>query len=202
MKRLVSKVMMLPSSVCRLLSGGKTEIDGQVLDGRAQLLLQELEKRYEPYNTMEPVEARAYLDTIREEAPPAPDYCSVEDVFLSGASAQGTWQGIDIPVRIYRPPNAPDPSPALVYYHGGGWVVGGLDTHDVPCQQLAHFGGFTVVAVDYRLAPEHPYPAAVEDVWAATRWVADNADQIGADADRVAVAGDSAGGNLAAVTAQ
>ena len=93
MKRFVSKVMKLPDSACRMVSGGKTEIDGQVLDGRAQLLLHELAKRYEPYNTMEPVEARAHLDTIRERGPPAPDFCSVEDAHLSGASASGMEKG-------------------------------------------------------------------------------------------------------------
>ncbi|MEC9072713.1 MAG: alpha/beta hydrolase [Myxococcota bacterium] len=202
MKRFVSKVMKLPDSVCRMVSGGKTEVDGQVLDGRAQLLLHELAKRYEPYNTMEPVEARAYLDTIRESGPPAPDYCSVEDARLSGASASGTWQGEDIPIRIYRPANAPDPSPALVYYHGGGWVVGGLDTHDVPCQQLAHFGGFTVVAVDYRLAPEHPFPAAISDATAAFRSLLEEAPGLGIDPDRLAVGGDSVGANLATVVCE
>jgi acetyl esterase len=101
-------------------------------------------------------------------------------------------------VRIYHPSAQSAPLPVIVYFHGGGWVLGDLDSHDNVCRALAVKAGAVVVAVDYRLAPEHPYPAAVDDAHAAVRWVADNADSIGADAARIAVAGDSAGGNLAA----
>ena len=90
----------------------------------------------------------------------------------------------------------------MVFFHGGGFVIGDLDTHDGTCRQHAVGADAIVVSVDYRLAPEHPYPAAVEDAWAATRWVAEHAAEIGADATRLAVAGDSAGGNIAAVMAQ
>jgi acetyl esterase len=90
----------------------------------------------------------------------------------------------------------------VVFFHGGGFVTGDLDTHDGTCRQHAVGADAIVVSVDYRLAPEHPYPAAVEDAWAATRWVAEHAAEIGADATRLAVAGDSAGGNIAAVMAQ
>ena len=92
--------------------------------------------------------------------------------------------------------------PVTMYFHGGGFAVGDLDTHDGTAREHAVAAQTLVVSVDYRLAPEHPYPAAVDDVWAATRWVADNADRFGADASRLAVAGDSAGGNLSAVVAQ
>ena len=91
--------------------------------------------------------------------------------------------------------------PGLVYFHGGGWVIGDLDTHDVLCRQLTAEAGITVASVDYRLAPEHKFPAAVDDAWEATRWVASVADLLGIDARRLAVGGDSAGGNLAAVVA-
>lgn len=109
--------------------------------------------------------------------------------------------GAEIPVRIYRP-EGDQPQPAIVYYHGGGWVIGGLNTHDGTCRALADAVGAIVVSVDYRLAPEHPFPAPVDDAFAALHWVRDHATDLGVDATRIAVAGDSAGGNLAAVVAQ
>ncbi|MDG4668922.1 alpha/beta hydrolase [Mycobacterium sp. 236(2023)] len=105
-------------------------------------------------------------------------------------------------LRIYRPPSDQTVLPAVVFIHGGGWTVGDLDTYDGAARIHAVGAGAVVVSVDYRLAPEHPFPAAVDDVWAATQWVAQNAGDIGADPARLAVAGDSAGGNLAAVVAQ
>ncbi len=108
--------------------------------------------------------------------------------------------GIEIPVRIYAP-DSPDPLPALVYYHGGGWVIGDLDTHDAVCRTLANTARCVVVSVDYRLAPEHKFPAAVEDAYDSVAWVAEHAEEISVDKRRVAVGGDSAGGNLAAVVA-
>lgn len=107
-----------------------------------------------------------------------------------------------ITVRIYRPPTDEPAPPTVVFIHGGGWSVGDLDSYDGQARMHAVGAGAVVVSVDYRLAPEHPYPAAVDDVWAATRWVAENAAEFGADPGRLAVAGDSAGGNLAAVVAQ
>jgi acetyl esterase/lipase len=110
-----------------------------------------------------------------------------------------------IPVRIYWPPVASGQlttPPVLLYFHGGGFVVGDLDTHDGTAREHAVGAGAVVVSVDYRLAPEHPYPAAIDDAWAATQWVAENAAELGADGTRLAVAGDSAGGTIAAVIAQ
>ena len=114
-----------------------------------------------------------------------------------------------IPVRVYWPPEASDdqdtdarPHPVTMFFHGGGFAFGDLDTHDATAREHAVGARCVVVSVDYRLAPEHPYPAAVEDAWAATCWVADNAGRFGADGSRLAVAGDSAGGTLAAVVAQ
>ena len=109
----------------------------------------------------------------------------------------------DIPVRVYKPAGGPDGAqPVVVYFHGGGWVIGDIEVADKPCRSLANATGATVVSVGYRKAPEHRFPAAPEDCIAATAWVADNAAEIGVDPARIAVAGDSAGANLAAVVAQ
>ena len=106
-----------------------------------------------------------------------------------------------VPARLYRP-NADDGLGLLVYFHGGGWVVGDLDTHDSTCRSLAVDSGHAVLSVDYRLAPEHPFPAAVDDAFAATSWAHANAAAFGCDPERLAIGGDSAGANLAAVVAQ
>jgi acetyl esterase len=105
-----------------------------------------------------------------------------------------------VPVRVYRP-DAPGPRPAVAFAHGGGWVVGDLDTHDETCRYLSQSLSAVVVAVDYRRAPEHPYPAAIDDYWAAVCWLAENAGGLGADPGALAVIGDSAGGHLAAAAA-
>ena len=122
--------------------------------------------------------------------PPGPD---VETVDRSVPGPAG-----DIPVRVYSPPGD-GPHGVLVYIHGGGWTIGGLDTHDHPCRTLCADADVVVVSVDYRLAPEHPFPAALDDAWAAVEWVAEHATEIGGDPARLAVGGDSGGGNLAAV---
>jgi acetyl esterase len=103
-------------------------------------------------------------------------------------------------VRIYTPAGA-SPHPVLVYFHGGGWVLCNLDTHDGTCRALANAAQCIVVSVDYRLAPEHKFPAALDDCYAATYWVAKNAANLGGDPSRIAIGGDSAGGNLTATVA-
>jgi acetyl esterase len=117
----------------------------------------------------------------------------VEDRFLPGP-------GGDVPVRVYAKEQG-EARPAAVYFHGGGFVFGNLDSHDAVCRDLADKSGAVVIAVDYRLAPEHKYPSAIEDAHSATFWVADNAHMLGIDPRRIAVVGDSAGGTLAAVIA-
>jgi len=150
-----------------------------------------------PYHQLSPKEARQmFRDTRPASTPPAPQIGGVRDLVTDGAVGS-------IPLRVYRPAGVSDSQrlPALVFFHGGGWVIGDLETHDVQCRQLTAEAGITVVAVDYRLAPEHKFPAAVDDAWAATRWVVAHAGELGVDPGKLAVGGDSAGGNLAAVVA-
>ena len=106
-----------------------------------------------------------------------------------------------VPCRLYRPSAQKDLG-LLVFYHGGGWVIGDIESHDAVCRSLANRMGHAVLSVDYRLAPEHPWPAAAEDALCSLRWAYENADELGINPDRIAVGGDSAGGNLAAIVAQ
>ncbi|WP_034273135.1 alpha/beta hydrolase [Actinospica robiniae] len=143
--------------------------------------------------TLSLAQARAEdLATIQADAGQVETVFQVEDYTMPGPG------GEPLPVRVYRP-EARRPLPALLYYFGGGWTLGSIDTADAICRRLANAAGCLVVTVGYRLAPEHPFPAAVHDCHAALRWVADEqAEILGADPTRLAVAGDSAGGNLAA----
>ena len=108
----------------------------------------------------------------------------------------------DIPLRLYLPKEPADASPATIYFHGGGWCIGSIETHDKVCRRLAQESGYPVVSVEYRLAPEHPAPAGPDDAVAATQWIHDHAGELGLDPGRLAVAGDSAGGSLSAVVTQ
>ncbi len=126
--------------------------------------------------------------------PPRPDVASVREIAIPGRDGP-------IAARVYVPFGATRPRPLLLYFHGGGWVVGSLEGYDTSCRRLALAADSVVVSVDYRLAPEHPFPAAVNDAWDATTWCVSAADDLGIDPKRVIVAGDSAGGSLAAVLA-
>ncbi len=128
-------------------------------------------------------------------------YCHATPPLASVANLEFAGPGDNRKVRIYRPQGVTTPSPALVYFHGGGWVVGNLESHDHLCRYLAAKAQVVVIAVDYRLAPEHKFPAAFDDSLAAIRWVAASAEELALDARRLAVGGDSAGGSLAAATA-
>ncbi len=165
-----------------------------MLDPQAQALIDLIAERgLPPTHTLPPPEARAFYRDRRNFSQPAPRaMAEVRDLAAPGPLG-------DIPLRLYRPTGVASPAPTLVYYHGGGWVIGDLDTHDVLCRQLADEAGCVVVSVDYRMGPEHRFPAAPDECLAATRWLQAQAGALGLDASRFAVGGDSAGGNLAAV---
>lgn len=150
------------------------------------------------YETLMPAEAREFYSQARFVSnPEPPELANVEPLAIPSPAGP-------IPARVYTPTRlrkADGLAPCLVFFHGGGWVIGDLESHDVVCRKLADAGELMVVSVDYRLAPEHKFPAAVDDAIAATKWIADNSKQLGIDASRLMVGGDSAGGNLAAVIA-
>ncbi|MET4799116.1 alpha/beta hydrolase [Bradyrhizobium sp. LB11.1] len=170
-----------------------------VLDPDAAAVYKAFQEAGRPaYETLTAPEARAYYLQGRVATnPEPPELANVAS--LSIPAPHGA-----IPARIYVPkqPRLQNGlAPALVFFHGGGWVIGDLDSHDVVCRQLADAGTLIVVAVDYRLAPEHKFPAAIDDAVAATKWIDANARELGIDAARLSIGGDSAGGNLAAVVA-
>jgi acetyl esterase len=181
----------LPEPVQRVLAGRRITADGQVLAADTQLMLRLQRVAREPAAESLPLaEGRRAL--LRHT------------VIAGGRQPIGAVRDLpvgDRPGRLYVPTGATSPGPLLVFLHGGAFVYGDLDSHDPVCRFLAERGGVRVLAVDYRLAPEHPFPAAYDDAVAAYRWVVANAASIGADPERLAVGGDSAGGNLAAVTA-
>jgi len=162
------------------------------LDPDAQTLLDMVRAANRPaFETVGAAEARLlYMAGRRVLAPEPMPVAETLDMTMPGP-------GGPIPLRLYRP-SADDRLPVLVFFHGGGWVVGDIETHDTVCRHLANRAECAVISVDYRLAPEHKFPAAVEDSYAAALWVADNAAALGVDPARLAVGGDSAGGNLAA----
>jgi acetyl esterase len=166
-----------------------------MLDPQAAALIALMDKRQvPPTHTLAPAAARqAYLDRRFYSQPDAPDVAESSELVSAGG----------VPLRLYRPvgTGAAELLPVLVYFHGGGWTMGDLDTHDVLCRQLCNGAGVAVVSVDYRMGPEHRFPAAVDDSIEATRWVRQQASSLRLDPARLAVGGDSAGGNLAAVVA-
>ncbi len=164
-----------------------------MLDPQARTLIQLLADNKVPAVNELPVDAarQAYRERRAYSQPPAPELPLVKDLSI-------TPHGASLALRMFRPTSASGPQPTLVYFHGGGWTIGDLDTHDVLCRQLALASGCVVVSVDYRLGPEHKFPAAYDDAVAATRACFAHANEWGLDTTRIAVGGDSAGGNLAA----
>jgi acetyl esterase len=155
------------------------------------------QRRIPPTHTLSVEEARKFYRERRSVTQPVPpDVAMLKDLQADGPHGP-------IPLRLYRGLGtaAGDMLPVLVYYHGGGWTIGDLDTHDTLCRELANLARCAVVSVDYRMGPEHRFPAAVDDSLAATRWVREHAAELHLDAQRLAVGGDSAGGNLATVVA-
>lgn len=193
--RVVKFLCGLPPWLQRLLFGKPPELDGQRLapDIHTLLWLDRLVSDDGLAEKKSPEETR--VERLQEarivaHRPPIP-MAAIEPVVIPGPA--GT-----LDARLYAPTASDEPAPLLVYFHGGGWVIGDLDTHDDPCRFLAARSNVRILSVDYRLAPEHPFPAAAEDAFAAYEWAATNAGRLAVDPGRIGVGGDSAGANLAA----
>lgn len=192
----VKVIPRLPNVVKRLASGGRAvTIDGNTLDPSIQMML--AAQRLMGIDGLVVAGDHVATRTSNRQLTASLDEPDVRVAEIKPVSIPGP-AGV-IPGRHYRPPSGGAGSPLVVFYHGGGYVFGDLDTHDAACRLISRDADVHVLAVDYRLAPEHPAPAAVEDSYAAYRWARENAGALGADPRRVAVAGDSAGGCLAAV---
>ena len=158
------------------------------------VLIRMARARSPPFHTLSPIQARAAYEAGADVLEiPKPHLKRVEDFSLPARD------GYALPARLYAP--SCEALPVLLFFHGGGFTIGSLATHDVLCRQLSHLAGCAVVAVDYRLAPEHKFPVAANDAWDALHWLAQHATALGLDAHRLAVGGDSAGGTLAAMSA-
>lgn len=196
--RLARCLIHLPEWAARLWLVGRRKRSGaRVMDPKAQLVADFITSIRVPGYVPTPGEAREQMRRmVAALERPHPPLARKEDFEIPGPAGP-------LPARLYGPrPANGVPLPVVAFFHGGGWVQGNLETHDGLCGKLAERAGVVVVAVDYRLAPEHKFPAAVEDCLAAWRWIATNAAGFGGDPARLAVAGDSAGGNLSAVVAQ
>lgn len=187
---------LLPESeIMPMLDGRRQRVGGRVMDPKAQVVADFSNSVRVPPETVPLPDLRQQLRTLvglLDE--PAPDLHEIRDITAPGAAGE-------IAARVYRPTDAPK-LPVLAFFHGGGWVQGDLESHHGLCARLALWSGAMVVAFDYRLAPEHPFPAGVEDCIAAYRWLRSNAGELGGDPARVAVGGDSAGGNISIVVSQ
>jgi acetyl esterase len=193
----VKVIPWIPTAAKKMLVRGRAVIiDGNTLDPTLQLVLSGL--RLAGFDGLavddDPAASRAQMHEMSVGFPGPQIHALVNDLSIPGPAGE-------IAARHYRPPSGAA-AHLLVFYHGGGWTIGDLDTHDVLCRLTCRDAGIHVLSIDYRLAPEHPAPAAIEDAYAAFKWAYEHADELGASPGRVAVGGDSAGGNLAAVVSQ
>jgi acetyl esterase len=181
-------ILGMPTPLAHWICGGPIRIDGISLDARNQLLFHVANKLSPWTPSSAPADIRHLLRRL-----PTRGVCKTEDILVSGGD------GEQIPVRIYRARKSMAPAPCMVYFHGGGFVSGGIQSYDRICHHLADAAGVSIASVEYRLAPEDPFPAAVEDAYAAYRELSERAFELGLDPSRMGVGGDSAGGNLTAV---
>lgn len=187
--RALSLAMGAPTAIRRVIAGRPVRIDGQTLAADIQVMLR-LQSVARPQDDEQPI--AVLRENMRRES-----------ALVGGRQPIGDVRDLEVagrPARHYLPsvPLSAAPGPLLVFLHGGGWTQGDLDTHDAPCRVLAERSGVPVLALTYRLGPEHPFPAAHDDAEEGYRWVVDHAAELGADRHRIAVGGDSAGANLAA----
>lgn len=188
-------LLRLPPAVVRGLAGSPVVLQGRTLDPEMQLILRLQAMEGPPAEALPLEHGRRTIVSGSRLVGGVQPVGSVTDRTIDGPDGP-------LPLRFYTPRGTTGTGPALLFVHGGGWIYGGLESHDAVCRFLAERAGVRVVAVDYRLAPEHPFPAAVDDVLATWHWLQANAEGLGIDPARLAVGGDSAGGNLAAVLAQ
>jgi len=193
----LAHTLMEEAEAARLLEGRRITLDGRTMDPKAQIVGEFVKSIRQPGVFPPLPELRQQLRTmVQLMDAPAPALPRIEAIRIPGPTGE-------IPARLYGPaPAGHAPLPAVAYFHGGGWVQGDLETHHGLCARLALWSGALVVAVDYRLAPEHKFPAGLDDCLAAYGWLRRQGAALGIDTARVAVAGDSAGGNLSAVVSQ
>jgi acetyl esterase len=192
----LSHTTLSEADALRFLEGHRIRLGERTMDPKAQIVGEFVKSIRKPGYYPPLPELRQQLRTmvtLMDE--PAPPLARLEDIRIPGPAGE-------IPARLYAPSAGGAALPVVAYFHGGGWVQGDLETHHGLCARLAKHAGVLVVAIDYRLAPEHKFPAAVDDCLAAYRWLRAHARELGGDPVRVAVAGDSAGGNLSAVVSQ